>query len=97
MTKTPQRTSLRRRLLIGVAILPCVYLLSIGPVAAIAQRVGGRTGWLADIYVPVRWLHHNTAAKAPLEWYARLWGYRWVDAAKAPNATQISTAPNGRA
>ncbi len=71
--------SLRRRLLFIVALLPSIYLLSMGPVGAGAQKIGGRQAWLADVYAPVRWLHHNTPAKIPLEWYARLWGYKWVE------------------
>lgn len=43
MTEIPKRNSQRKRLLFVVALLPCLYLLSTGPVAAVAQKIGGRT------------------------------------------------------
>jgi hypothetical protein len=60
---------------IALAVL-LIYVLSIGPVAAIAQRSGsGRTA-VRHFYAPIIWLHNNTPLQKPLEAYLGLWGVK---------------------
>jgi hypothetical protein len=58
-----------------LVFLPIGYVLSIGPVVAIAERnkVGEET--VKIFYTPVIWLHDHTVLEKPLEWYAQLWGW----------------------
>lgn len=64
-------------LVIALAVLaPLVYVLSIGPVVAVANKAGYDLEALAGFYAPVVWLHDHTALKEPLEWYADLWGWK---------------------
>jgi hypothetical protein len=61
-------------LLAILLVLPVVYVLSIGPVVALATAAGIDPTGLKVIYAPVIWLHDHTALKEPLEWYVGLWG-----------------------
>lgn len=62
----------------AVVILPLVYVLSIGPVAAFVEHyhVSYLRGSLEKFYAPVRWLYDHTPLKRPLESYVRLWGIK---------------------
>jgi hypothetical protein len=55
-----------------LALLPVLYVLSIGPAAMLAKR-----GYFQDgvhyVYVPVIWLHDHTPLKLPLELYVSWW------------------------
>jgi hypothetical protein len=55
--------------------LPLLYVLSIGPVAAVASRTQGfqHRDWLVRFYAPVIWLHQHTILEGPLEAYVNLW------------------------
>jgi len=55
--------------------VPCLYVLSMGPVVAAAGRNQANVPTIRAIYSPVIWLHHNTPLKKPLELYAKLWGW----------------------
>ncbi|HXU77394.1 MAG TPA: hypothetical protein VN794_12550 [Methylomirabilota bacterium] len=59
------------------ASLPLLYLLSIGPVAALAKHKPTSThNMIQIVYFPVIWLHDHTPLKKPLEAYVELWGVR---------------------
>jgi hypothetical protein len=55
---------------------PLLYILSIGPVAAIWVKTQSRVAPLETFYAPVIWLHDHTPLKEPLEWYVELWGVK---------------------
>jgi len=56
-------------------LLPVLYVLSIGPVAATFKMMGKPPpSYLMQFYHPVRWLHEHTPLKKPLEVYVKLWG-----------------------
>lgn len=52
------------------------YVVSIGPVVAVAQEVEIDGIPLKLFYAPVIWLHEYTPLEKPLEAYSRLWGWR---------------------
>ena len=63
----------------GLAVL---YVLSIGPVGAVAKKwsTGSTDKQKNDVYRdlrlfyrPVIWMHDNTILKKPLYWYVDLW------------------------
>ncbi len=60
----------------AVFLLPVLYVLSIGPVAMIVEKMGIDRGPFQVFYVPVIWLHDHTFLEQPLEWYVSLWGVR---------------------
>jgi len=52
------------------------YVVSIGPVVAVAQKAGIHPGGpLKLFYAPVIWLHDLTPLKEPIEAYANAWGW----------------------
>lgn len=58
-----------------IVLLPVLYVLSIGPVAASFKMMGNPPpSYLMQFYVPVIWLHEHTPLKKPLEAYVKLWG-----------------------
>ncbi len=58
-----------------IVLLPVLYVLSIGPVAATFYRIGKTPpSYVLLFYDPVIWLHQHTPLKKPLEAYLRLWG-----------------------
>lgn len=59
-------------------LLPLLYVLSIGPVVAIAERTKSTESLklLKAVYAPVIWLHDHTILKKPLEAYVELWGVK---------------------
>ena len=61
-------------ILVGVILLPVLYVLSIGPVAWSYEQMGWTPGMMRAFYLPVVWLHEHTFLKEPLEWYLRLFG-----------------------
>lgn len=65
-------------LIIFVIVVPLLYVLSIGPVAAVLSRTKSpqRLQILEKIYAPVIWLHGHTILKEPLEAYVELWGVK---------------------
>jgi hypothetical protein len=56
--------------------VPLFYVLSIGPVAAVAKRSGSRGTAMTQFYAPIIWLHNNTFLRKPLEAYLDLWGVK---------------------
>lgn len=62
-------------MVITVAIaVPLLYVLSFGPALAICEKYPRCAHTVADFYVPMFWLHNNTALRRPLESYLGLWG-----------------------
>jgi hypothetical protein len=53
--------------------LPLVYVLSIGPAAAIVDKVPSLARPTLDFYTPVIWLHDHAFLKGPLETYVNFW------------------------
>ena len=69
----------RFSVLVGVLFaLPLFYLLSIGPVGAVCQKLNipSLRPALRAFYYPVIWLHDHTALGQPLDVYLELWGVR---------------------
>jgi hypothetical protein len=59
------------------AVLPLLYVLSIGPAARLMKGSPARfTMQLRAFYYPVIWLHDHTVLKKPLEVYVALWGVK---------------------
>jgi hypothetical protein len=65
-------------LVIFCVVAPLLYVLSIGPAAALVSRAnnGRNAASLRKIYAPVIWLHDHTVLKKPLEAYVELWGVK---------------------
>ena len=65
-------------LVLFLIVAPLLYVLSIGPVAALVSRAnnGLNAASLRKIYAPVIWLHDHTIMKKPLEAYVQLWGVK---------------------
>lgn len=61
-----------------LAVVPLLYVLSIGPAAAWVSRSNNGLGAdvLTKVYAPVIWLHDHTVLKEPLEAYVELWGVK---------------------
>jgi hypothetical protein len=57
-----------------VVLLPVLYVLSVGPVSGLVAKSGMNPDPFIVFYLPVIWLHDNTALKEPLEKWVRLWG-----------------------
>jgi len=60
------------------AIVSVLYVLSIGPVGALAieGRFSERTlKVLTYAYSPIIWLHDHTILEKPLDAYTSLWGF----------------------
>lgn len=58
-----------------VLVFSCVlYVLSVAPVAALAEVLDLPRDSVKRVYAPVRWLHDHTPLRKPLEWYMELWG-----------------------
>jgi hypothetical protein len=58
----------------GAALLPLLYVLSIGPATALNVAPGGVCHTvLIAIYAPLDWLDEHTPISGPLRWYVRLW------------------------
>jgi hypothetical protein len=62
-------------LVVVVLILPVLYVLSIGPVVAVLEKMGAGHEMAEVFYAPVIWLHDHTLLKEPLEAYAQMWGW----------------------
>ena len=62
----------------AVVILPLVYVLSVGPVAAFVEHyhVSYLRSSLAKFYAPVEWLYDHTPLKGPFDSYLSLWGLK---------------------
>ena len=61
---------------LAVLLLPVLYVLSIGPVAMIVEKMGIDRDPFQAFYAPVVWLYDHTFLEQPLEWYVSLWGVR---------------------
>jgi len=55
-------------------VLFVVYVLSIGPAAAMCEHYDWDPAPLQTFYYPVIWLHEHTILREPLEWYVGLFG-----------------------
>lgn len=61
--------------MLWLAMVPVLYVLSVGPVAAINQKTGFLPReYFMGFYAPLSWSYRNTPMKAPLDWYLGLWG-----------------------
>ena len=49
------------------------YVVSIGPAIMLVNRFVWVGAILEKLYWPLAWLHVNTPARRPLEWYAEFW------------------------
>jgi hypothetical protein len=81
MAETRQATEAKTSsgwLITFLVSLPLLYVLSIGPVAAVVSRTQNSQSLdvLRNIYAPVIWLHEHTILKKPLEAYVELWGVK---------------------
>lgn len=59
-------------LLLVLVLLPCLYVLSCGPLARVAEWTGG--DWYDAFFAPLIWLYENVPATQPwfdryLEWW----------------------------
>jgi hypothetical protein len=54
-------------------LLLLAYVLSVGPVELLWDRMGWEKAWLRGVYAPLVWLHGNTQLRRPLERYEKLW------------------------
>ena len=59
---------------VPLLLVPCLYVLSIGPVVAVAGKNQAKVATI-HVYGPVIWLHNKTPLKKPLELYAKMWGW----------------------
>jgi hypothetical protein len=59
-----------------LAALPLLYVLSMGPVALMAEKTRLPSRPVKAFYTPLIWLHDHTFLKQPLEWYVGLWGVK---------------------
>ena len=57
-----------------IVLAPVLYVLSIGPAAAVVSRTGTGHDAVSVVYYPLGWLHDNTPLRDPLDWYLELWG-----------------------
>ncbi len=59
---------------IGLA-LSCFagYVVSVGPAIVLINRFVWTTAIFEKLYWPLAWLHGNTPARRPLDWYAEFW------------------------
>jgi hypothetical protein len=73
MSDEQEKTSRTWWLILCAAMLPVLYVLSVGPAAYVIERTrsGQEAGRL--FYAPLIWLHDNTPLRGPLEWYVRSW------------------------
>jgi hypothetical protein len=55
--------------------VPVLYVLSIGPVARMAEEGYLPRDSVRPLYSPVIWLHDHTPLQKPLEWYGAMWGW----------------------
>ncbi|MFW6287059.1 MAG: hypothetical protein ACOC29_03870 [Candidatus Sumerlaeota bacterium] len=63
--------------LLAILLIPVLYVLSIGPVAALYELTQPSfmpQAALEAFYFPVLWLHENTPLAEPLEKYVEMWG-----------------------
>jgi len=56
-----------------IILAPFIYVLSVGPVAGLALRMGVNNETLERIYYPVVWLHENTPLQGPIKIYINFW------------------------
>ncbi len=77
MRDEPESKSDHRAAIALVAMLPLLYVLSIGPVDALVRRgVIPATQTLSDFYHPIHWLHDHETFRGPIDQYLKLWGVR---------------------
>lgn len=64
-----------RRMWLGVALLPVLYVLSVGPAIMVVHKVPALVPVAQVIYYPLESLAMRGPEpfKAPLNWYANLW------------------------
>jgi hypothetical protein len=71
-----QRTSDEKPGLVWIvvlAVLPLLYLLSVGPAIVMGNRHPETIEHLRKFYRPIGWLHEHTPLREPLEWWVELW------------------------
>jgi hypothetical protein len=77
MSEEREDQSSSRKFSAAVAILlavPLLYVLSVGPVEAVSQKIPSSRGAVRQFYAPVIWLRNNTTLQKPLDLYVGLWG-----------------------
>jgi hypothetical protein len=56
------------------ALMPIVYVLSLGPFAVVVKTTGSGRGVAQIVYAPLMWLCEAVPPlQGPLIWYERLW------------------------
>lgn len=71
--ETPRKNSAAAVALIGILMLPLLYVLSLGPAVMIIDHTGCGEDFAEVVYYPLIWLHENTPLRASLDWYVGLW------------------------
>jgi hypothetical protein len=71
--ENPGKNSAALIVIVGVLLLPVLYVLSLGPAVMIVDRTGMGEDFAKIFYYPLIWLHENTPLAGPLEWYVSLW------------------------
>jgi hypothetical protein len=56
-----------------MALVPPLYLLSMGPVLLLWRRMGWHAEPFMTAYAPAYWLHDHTPLQGLIGWYMRLW------------------------
>jgi hypothetical protein len=58
-----------------VALLPILYVLSLGPAVMLAEMTESDelVAVFEVVYYPLRWLHENTPLREPHQAYVELW------------------------
>lgn len=75
MRDEPESKSDHRAAIALVAMLPLLYVLSIGPVFALDRRgVIPASSFLEKFYYPIDWLYRHETFRGPIDQYLKLWG-----------------------
>jgi hypothetical protein len=65
------------RFVVWVGTILVLYVLSLGPLAMLAEMMQKRNqplpGWLYGLYIPVTWAYEKTSLHKPLGMYFHLW------------------------
>jgi hypothetical protein len=71
-------------LAVVLALLPLLYVASIGPANLLVDRLDLDLDSFQAAYAPVDWLAAHTPLRRPLEWYVDLWAPAESPPAPAP-------------
>jgi hypothetical protein len=71
--ETHKRSGLRWAIILA-ALLPLVYVLSLGPASYVVTRRGKGMHGVRTAYAPLFWVYQRfTLVRSPLEWYVDFW------------------------